>query len=111
MTLGLAIYSSVSQRPSLFLPTQPPGTTGLARRLNPKEHYIAMRWNYNQTPITWLRSHQVTVSNPRTGKSVTAWPADWGPNARTGRVADLSPGVASALGLKTDDICVVTVPI
>jgi hypothetical protein len=108
---GLAIYSSVSQRPELFLPQQPPGTTGLARRLNPEAHYIAMRWVYNQTPISWLRAHQVTVTNPKTGKSVLAWPADWGPNANTGRIADLSPGVAKTLGLNTDDICIVSVPI
>src|SRR4051812_34834291 len=111
MSLGLAIYSSVSQRPDLFLPTQPPGTTGLARRLNPNAHYLAMRWNYGQTSISWLRSHQVTVTNPKNGKSIMAWPADWGPNANTGRIADLSPGIASALGLSTDDICVVSVPI
>ena len=30
------------QAPHLFLPYQPAGTTGLARRLNPNVHYIAM---------------------------------------------------------------------
>jgi len=108
---GLAVYSSVSQRPELFLPTQPPGTTGLARRLNPDTMYIAMRWVYGTTSISWLRTHQVTVTNPKTGASVAAWPADWGPNVNTGRIADLSPGVARKLGLNTDDTVVVTVPI
>ena len=40
-----------------------------------------------------------------------AHPADWGPNIETGRVADLSPGVARALGLKTDDNCTLEIPI
>jgi hypothetical protein len=108
---GLAIYSSVSQRPELFLSSQPPGTTGLARRLNPNAMYLAMRWDYKVTSITWLRQHQVTITNPKNGKSVLAWPADWGPNINTGRIADLSPGVASKLGLNTDDTVEVSVPI
>jgi len=37
------------------------------------------------------------------GKEFLAWPADWGPNENTGRVADLSPGLMEALGLNTDD--------
>ena len=32
----------------LFMPHQPPNTTGLARRLNPDKFYIAMRWDYDQ---------------------------------------------------------------
>ena len=32
-----------------------------------------------------------------------ALPADWGPNEKTGRVADLSPGLMEALGIDTDD--------
>lgn len=73
--------------------------------------YVAFRWDYTKTSISWLRSHQVTLKNPKTGASVTAWPADWGPNKNTGRVADLSPGVATKLGLKTDDVVIVQIPI
>jgi hypothetical protein len=58
-----------------------------------------------------LKSNQVRVSNPSTGKSKSAQPVDWGPNASTGRIADLSPGLASALGLNTDDECTVEVPL
>lgn len=108
---GLAIYSSVSQNPAIFLPQQPPGTTGLARRLNPATHYLATRWDYQKTSVLYLRKTLVTVKNPKTGQTVLAYPADWGPNAATNRVADLSPGVAKALGLQTDDQVQVIVPL
>ena len=37
---GLAFIFDVDQAPQLFLPYQPSGTTGLARRLNP---YVMLR--------------------------------------------------------------------
>ena len=37
--LGIWWYSC------LFLPESPAGTTGLARRLNPRAFYLAMRWD------------------------------------------------------------------
>lgn len=96
---------------ALFLERQPPGTSGLARRLNPDRYYIACRWSYDRTPKDWLRKAFVLVTNPKTGTRLMARAVDWGPNARTGRVADLSPGLAAALGLKTDDDVLVTVPL
>lgn len=102
---------------SLFLPAQPPGTTGLARRLNPHALYVACRWPYTDLPEEgrklWkqhLRSVYARVSNPRTGLTLEAMPVDWGPNERTTRVADLSPGLADKLALETDDDCIVTIP-
>lgn len=86
----------------LFLSQQPTGTTGLARRLNPDAFYIAMRWDYDQTPRAALRNIEVTVS--ANGKTVSGVrPVDWGPNEKTSRVADLSPGLAKVLGVNTDD--------
>ena len=38
-----------------------------------------------------------------------AGPVDWGPHISTGRVADLSPGLAKALGLQTDEIVRITI--
>ena len=76
----------------LFLPEQPKGTTGLARRLNPDAPYIAARWDYDVTPRPFLQEAVVIVRNPATGKQAAAQPIDWGPNETTGRVADLSPG-------------------
>lgn len=106
---GLALFSSdaVAGNPDIFLSAQPPGTTGLARRLNPDAHYIACRWDYPTTPKHYLRGIKVRVT--ANGKTVEARPVDWGPNASTGRVADLSPGLAEALGLETDDECQVDI--
>jgi N-acetylmuramoyl-L-alanine amidase len=98
---GLAFISEVEQAPHLFLPYQPEGTTGLARRLNPHIHYVACRWDYNKTPKAMMREEVALV---RAGNiEMTAFPADWGPNENTGRVADLSPGLLADLGLETDD--------
>ena len=91
-----------------FLDTQPPGTTGLGRRLNPDAFYIACRWDYKLTPKTALisslaKATNITEGHQDYGKSVMAKPLDWGPAVSTGRVVDLSPGVARFLGLQTDD--------
>ena len=95
--------------PGLFLAAQPTGTTGLARRLDPNAHYIACRWNYKQTPKSWLQKTPVMVS--ANGKTLSAQPIDWGPNENTGRVADLSPGLEAALGLTTNGIVTVQAPL
>lgn len=94
----------------LFLPAQPHGTSGLARRLNPAAFYIAMRWNYSATPKPFLRNELVRVENPVTRNFHFARPVDWGPSEGTGRVADLSPGLAAALKLETNDVCRLLVP-
>ena len=109
---GLAFIYNYDSAKHLFLPTQPPNTTGLARRLNPDIFYVACRWDYN-FPGTSKNdlarpSYQALVS--ANGKSFFAWPADWGPHGSTNRVADLSPGLCSALGLTTDDTCEVIYP-
>lgn len=101
---GLAFIYSVSDKPDLFLPEQPPGTTGLARRLDPDESYCALRWDYDQFPKEFLRGPaKARVRAPKTGKEFLASPADWGPHVDTGRVADISPGLMEALGIETDD--------
>jgi hypothetical protein len=107
---GLAFISSIEQAPHLFLPYQPDGTTGLARRLNPYIHYIACRWNYDEAPPAMLLSEVALVRAKRTGIELTAFPADWGPHENTGRVADISPGLMDDLGLQTDDEVEVVFP-
>ena len=82
-----------------FLPNQPPGTTGLARRLNPNSFYIACRWDYRVTPKLLLVQLTVTVTNPKDGSTAYAKPIDWGPNISTGRVADILPWVGTETGL------------
>ena len=111
---GLSLVNNKSQLEELkafFLDKQPPGTTGYAKRLNPDTFYIACRWDFGQTSKKYLRSILVTVSNPANGKSEQAKPIDFGPATATGRVADLSPGLAKALGLDTDEQCIVEIPL
>lgn len=100
---GLAFLFAVEDRPELFLPFQPEGTTGLARRLNPYTHYVACRWDYAVTPKNVLKKGVALVKASKTGIKLKAMPADWGPNENTGRVADLSPCLLEDLGIKTDD--------
>jgi hypothetical protein len=110
---GLAfIYDLTHENQYLFLPFQPSGTTGLARRLNPYTHYVACRWDYNVTPKTMLaNSGEVAlVTAHKTGISLMAFPADWGPHGDTGRVADLSPSLMKDLGIETDDEVEVVYP-
>ena len=56
--------------------------------------------------ILWLQRY---LPN-RTGIALTAFPADWGPNEKTGRVADLSPGLMADLRIETDDQVEVVFP-
>ncbi len=109
----LALFTKVDlQDPKyayLFLPASPPGTSGLGRRLNPDQYYFACRWNYAETPREFLRRALARVENPANGRAADARPVDWGPHPSTGRVADLSPGLAAALGLNTDDIVRITI--
>jgi N-acetylmuramoyl-L-alanine amidase len=105
---GLAFIYEVEDAPYLFLPEQPEGTTGLARRLNPFVHYIAMRWDYDVTSKVELLGKQVWVKSLTTGFKLKAAPADWGPHGDTDRVADLSPGLMDDLELTTDDDVEVT---
>jgi N-acetylmuramoyl-L-alanine amidase len=105
---GLAFIYEIEQAPHLFLPGQPVGTTGLARRLNPFVHYIAMRWDYDVTSKVELLDKTVWVKSLASGVKLKAFPADWGPHGDTDRVADLSPGLMDDLELTTDDDVEVT---
>jgi hypothetical protein len=108
---GLAFIYDVDDAPDLFLPSQPPGTTGLARRLNPDKLYVACRWDYDVTPKEMLRDQSLYALVRAGGKQFLARPADWGPHSDTGRSSDLSPGLLEALGLSTDDHCEVIYPV
>ena len=108
---ALAFIYSVEEAPHLFLPEQPEGTTGLARRLDPQVFYVACRWDYDITPPEMLKAHYVLVIARGTGARRLAYPADWGPHEDTGRVADVSPGLLEELGITTDDEVIVIFPI
>lgn len=107
---GLAFIYEVDMAPHLFLDYQPAGTTGLARRLDPDVHYIACRWDYDETSKDELLNIKVLVKAPKTGRRFLAYPADWGPHEDTDRVADISPGLMDALGITTDDEVEVVFP-
>ena len=101
---GLAFIYEYSDAEHLFLDQQPPGTTGLARRLNTEEvYYVACRWDYSVTPKTMLSDKSRKALVRANGKEFEAWPADWGPHEDTGRVADISHCLMEALGVTTDD--------
>ena len=105
---GLAFHYEINEaNQHLFLPIQPAGTTGLARRLNAKAvSYIACRWNYDVTPKKMLAEsgEMALVRAPSSGREMIAYPADWGPHEeKTGRAADLSPWLMQALDISTDD--------
>lgn len=88
---------------------------GPSAAINPEPgpYYVACRWDYDSISRDLdiprrdvkrrLRSTLVHVTNPRTGKTMAAQIADWGPHKRTGRAIDMSKGLMLALGLKTDD--------
>ncbi|MDH2348710.1 CHAP domain-containing protein [Bradyrhizobium sp. SSUT77] len=109
-TEGLSLFdeSDIAANPDIFLPAQPPNTTGLARRPDPDVNYIACRWDFSATPRSFLRKIKVRVS--ANGKTEEARPVDFGPSLATGRVADLSPGLERKLGLVTDQECTVEIP-
>jgi N-acetylmuramoyl-L-alanine amidase len=109
---GLAFLYSVEDKPHLFLPEQPENTTGLARRLDPDEDYIAMRWDYDVFSKDFLRSNVLArVRAVKSGRSELAHPADWGPHVDTSRVADISPGLMKRLGIETDDEVEIVFPV
>lgn len=107
---GLAFIYSVEQAPYLFLPYQPSGTSGLARRLNMCVPFVACRWDYDITPKATLLENFAFVRNVKNGFGTPCFPADWGPNESTGRVADVSQAVMKILDLETDDVVEVTYP-
>ena len=106
---GLAFLYEYDDAPRLFLDEQPPGTTGLARRVDASEFYCACRWNYDQTPKSMLQNphNHCVIYAPSTNRSAIGWAADWGPHSDTGRAADISPGLMEYLGIETDDEIVV----
>ena len=112
----LAFIYTTEDKPVLFLSYQPTGTTGLARRLNPEQPYVACRWPYDSaTKSKWrevLLKEMALVTAKKTGRSLKVYPADWGPHDENtgGRVADLSPSALDYLGIETDDEVTVVFP-
>jgi hypothetical protein len=109
---GLALFSSEQDMKNhglgdFLLPKK--GSTGLGRRLNPDKPYLACRWWESGLNKEFVRNTWAWVENAKTGQRARARPVDSGPAEWTNRVADLSPSLAAALKLKTNDICRVTI--
>jgi hypothetical protein len=101
---GLAFHYEINEdNQMLFLPINT--GTGLARQLNPFVSYLACRWDYDVTSKEMLANsgQRALVRATKNGRQALAFPADWGPNAATDRVADLSPGLCEVLDIETDD--------
>lgn len=95
----------------LFLDRQPPNTTGLARRLDPQEFYIAMRWDYSEIPKADLVRTICLVRSPDTCLAFWARPADWGPHSDTNRICDISAGLMESLEVETDwELEIIVIP-
>lgn len=92
-----------------FVNQQKGGDFPHAKNLDPATPYIACRWDYRVTPRLRLKECIITVKNPANGQHENAVAVDWGPNAVLDRVADLSPGLADKLGLKTGHVCEVVI--
>lgn len=110
----LAFIYDVSTKPSIFLPESPPGTTGLARRLDSDgANYFAVRFDYEQFSKEFLAGPVMArITAPKTGKSCLATPADWGPHVDTSRACDVSRKVLfEELGIDTDDEIELVFPI
>lgn len=108
---NLALIHSVDEMPGVFLseppdlletdPGYPGKALGLARRLDPRKLWCAMRFDYKLTPKSILRTSLVQIKFG--SRIVMAACVDWGPNINTGRVIDVSPGAMNALKCTTDD--------
>lgn len=99
---GLAYYEheEADRRPDLFLPRSTDPLEGTCKRLkNTQSYYIATRV-VSSRPA--LQRSLWKVTNPKTGQHVIASLVDYGPNEKTGRVADLSDAVGRALRIETD---------
>lgn len=87
-------------------------TIGLARCLNQSAFYCAMRFAYAsfdgiQGEILSAYSREqvrrLIFMVGFNGKFIPVQAVDWGPNLKTGRLIDMSPGGLTALGARTDD--------
>jgi len=111
---GLALFATEQEMRNhglgdFLLTEAAAGAPGLGRRLDPAKPYIACRWWETSLKRPFLQDAWAWVENTRTGARMKARPVDSGPAEWTNRVADLSPGLARALGLETNDICSVTI--
>lgn len=104
---GLALYehSEADLRPDLFL-TRSHNLQMVQFRLMIDRPYIALCFDkvLAKNNRKLVQSMRFKVTNPGNGKSEVAELVDYGPGWQTGRIADLSPGLAARIGLDTDNL-------
>jgi N-acetylmuramoyl-L-alanine amidase len=108
----LALYwddDQVAEHPELFMPGASTAKGGLAWQLNAEAPYVAARWSYEGYEKSELRNAifvLVAGDNAALCRAV-----DWGPAETTGRCLDISPSLADALSLATDDTATLYGPV
>lgn len=103
---GVSLYTpkEADRRPDIFTPA--PADNPLVevwKRLRPDFPYIALRFDHDHG----RENNQNTpykITNPKTGQWVVGFLADWGPHVTTDRLIDVSPCIARALRVETDDV-------
>lgn len=104
---GLFYYDSkdIFRQPlaSLILAKQPPGTSGLFRRLaNHAALYVAYRAPKTAACRAWIREHPFLLRSAKCPEGIAVWVADWGPAAWTKRGVDCSDAALAAVQVRTD---------
>jgi hypothetical protein len=103
---GLALYEKkeADYRPDIFLPADACNPNQpVWQRLRPEFPYLAIRYPNNPSLRMIFQATPYRVENIKTGQWAVAWLVDWGPAETTGRICDMSPGLARVLRLETDD--------
>lgn len=106
---GLTLYEAweCNNRPDIFLPA--PADNPLQetwKRLKTDFPYIALRFKDDiaeRPGRIRVQNTPYRITNPKTGQWAVAWLVDRGPHESTGRLVDLSPGLARILRVETDD--------
>ena len=110
--VGISDFSEWWFRRIFLAPGDYSSAYGPARNLDPAAFYCACRWAYGSfggvqgeilPGYTREQVRRGVVIVSANGKNVACQAADFGPNPDTKRLIDLSPGAATALGVKTDD--------
>lgn len=103
---GLSLYEhkEADLRPDLFYPADQYPGKGTSKRLRHDAFFFSYMFPKGQYARRKLQLSPWVLKNPKTGKCVVAHLVDRGPAEWTGRVFDVSPRVAEALGMKTDEI-------
>lgn len=110
---GLSLYEpkEADKRADLFdKATNDEPLQATWKRLRITSYYCAYRFDVHR-PRWRNQETLVRITNPKTLRHVMAHLVDWGPSEDTGRVIDVSPAVASALEIETDDVLDVEVDV